>query len=278
VSRRLRLGRYELPLGQRTLVMGILNATPDSFYDQGRHYGPEASLARARELVAAGADVIDVGGQTGQMGELVPVEEEIRRVCEVIPPVAALGVPVSVDTFRAPVARAAVEAGAVLVNDYTGFGDPEIPAVAAEAGVGVVCAHYRGRPRSNPSRSYDVSLEEVAAALAARRDQALAAGVGEDAILLDPCFGFGKSTASDLALLAGLRRLRELGSPLLAAVSHKEFTADASGLEEADLRGTLTAAVLAARDGAEMLRLHDVAEIAPALRLADAVRHAEAAA
>jgi dihydropteroate synthase len=278
VTRHLRLGGHELVLGGRTLVMGILNATPDSFYDHGRHYGQEPALERARELVAAGADVIDVGGQTGQMGEEIPVEEEIRRVCEVIPAVAALGVAVSVDTYRARVARAALEAGAVLVNDYTGFGDPEIPVVAAAAGAGVVCAHYRGRPRSNPSRSYDVSVAEVATALAAGRRQALAAGVPADSILLDPCLGFGKSTSSDVALLAGLRRLRELGSPLLVAVSHKEFTADSTGLPEDDLRGTLAAAVLAARDGAEMLRLHDVAEVVPVLRLADAVRHAEAAA
>jgi dihydropteroate synthase len=256
--------------------MGILNATPDSFYDRGRFYGAEASLERARELIGAGADVIDVGGQTGQMGEEIAVAEEIRRVCEVIRAVARLGVPVSVDTYRAPVASAALQAGAVLVNDYTGFSDPELPAAAAEHGAAVVCAHYRGRPRSNPSRSYDVSFEEVADALAARRDDALAAGVAADAILLDPCFGFGKSTASDLALLAGLERLRALGAPLLAACSHKEFTADATGLAEDDLRGTLAAAVLAARAGADMLRLHDVAEIVPALRLADAVREAEA--
>ena len=135
-----------------------------------------------------------------------------------------------------------------------------------------------GRARTRPAPTTS-SLEEVAAALAARRAEALAAGVGEDAILLDPCFGFGKSTASDLALLAGLRRLRELGSPLLAAVSHKEFTR-----RRQRARGGRTCAArspprcLAARDGAEMLRLHDVAEIAPALRLADAVRRAEAAA
>jgi dihydropteroate synthase len=276
VTCRLRLGRHELPLGGRTLVMGILNATPDSFYDHGRHYGPDAALARARELVAAGADVIDVGGQTGQVGAEIPVEEEIRRIRDVIPAVAALGVPVSVDTYRAPVAQAALGAGAVLVNDYTGFTDPQIPVVTAAAGAGVVCAHYHGRPRSNPSRSYDVSVGEVVAALAERRARALAAGVGEDAILLDPCFGFGKSTASDLALLAALPRLRQLGSPLLVACSHKEFTADASGLEEDDLRGTLAAAVLSARAGAEMLRLHDVAELVPVLRLADAVRLAEA--
>jgi dihydropteroate synthase len=274
VRRVLRLGSHELPLGGRTLVMGILNATPDSFYDQGRHYRPDAALARARELVEGGADVIDIGGQTGQVGQEIPVEEEIRRVCEVIPKVAALGVAVSVDTYRAPVARAAIEAGAVLVNDYTGFADPQVPAVAAAAGVGLVCAHYHGRPRSNPSRSYEVSVDQVVESLASRRQQALGAGVGEESILLDPCFGFGKSTASDISLMAAIPLLRRLGAPLLVAVSHKEFTADQTGLEESDLRGTLAAAVLAARDGAEMVRLHDVAEIAPALRLADAVRNA----
>jgi dihydropteroate synthase len=160
----------------------------------------------------------------------------------------------------------------VLVNDYTGFSDPALPALAARAGCGVVCAHYRGRPRTNASRSYDISVDEVEQALAARRAEALEAGVGAGSLLLDPCLGFGKSTASDLALMAHLDRLRGLGSPLLVACSHKEFTADATGLAEEDLRGTLAAAVLAARAGAAMLRLHDVAEIAPALRLADAVR------
>src|SRR4051794_21707545 len=258
--------------------MGILNATPDSFYDRGRHFGLEAGLARARALVAAGADLVDVGGQTGQIGEELPARHEIARVEELIAGVAALGVPVSVDTYRAEVAEAALNAGAVLVNDYTGFHDPELPAVAAAHGAGVVCAHYRGRPRSNASRSYEVSVEEVERTLVERREQALAAGVAEDAIVLDPCFGFGKSTASDLALLAQLERLARLPAPLLAACSHKEFTADATGLAENDLRGTLAAAVLAARAGAAIVRLHDVAEIVPALRLADAVRRAESAA
>jgi dihydropteroate synthase len=256
--------------------MGILNATPDSFYDHGRFLGAEASLQRAIDLRAAGADVVDVGGQTGQMGAEIPVEEEVERVVGVVRDVAALGVPVSVDTYRAAVADAALRAGAVLVNDYTGFSDPDLPAVAAEHRAGLVCAHYRGRPRGNPSRSYEATVDEVEEALTARRDAAIAAGVAPDGLLLDPCFGFGKSTDTDLALLAHVGRLRRLGAPLLLAPSHKEFTADATGLPEADLRGTLAAAVLAARAGAEMVRLHDVAEIAPALRLADAVRLAEA--
>jgi dihydropteroate synthase len=268
----LRLGPHTLPLGGRTLIMGIVNVTPDSFYE--RHHGLDASLGRAREQAEAGADVLDVGGQTAQVGPELPVAEEIARVREVVAGAAELGLPVSVDTYRAPVADAACRAGAVLVNDHTGFSDPELPSVAADHGAGVVCAHYRGAPRTNPSRTYDVSVDEVQRALADRREAALAAGVADDAILLDPCFGFGKSTASDLALLAALDRLSGLGAPVLAAVSHKEFTADATGLSEDDLRGTLAAAVLATRAGAAMLRLHDVAELVPVLRLADAVRAA----
>jgi dihydropteroate synthase len=216
--------------------------------------------------------VIDVGGQTGQRGEEVSVSTEIDRIRPVVAELAPLGVPLSVDTYRAEVADAVLAAGAVLVNDYTGFFDADVPAVAARHGAGIVCAHYRGAPRSNPSRSYSATVDEVEDVLRARLDQALAAGVAAGSLLVDPCFGFGKDTATDLALLAALPRLRLLGAALLAACSHKEFTADATGLDEDDLRGTLAAAVLCARGGADIVRLHDVGEIVPALRLADAVR------
>jgi len=275
-QRELRLGSHSLPLGRGALVMGIVNASPDSFYDGGRHPGVEAGLALAVRLVRAGAAIIDVGGQTGSVGAEIGVAEEIARTRELVAAIAGLGAPVSIDTYRAAVADAALAAGAVLVNDYTGFHDPDLPAVAASHGAGLVCAHYRGAPRANPSRSYAVGVEEVVDRLGERREVALAAGVHAHSILLDPCFGFGKDTASDVALLAAIPRLRGLGAPVLAPVSHKEFTADSTGLEERDLRGTLAAAVLAARAGADVIRLHDVAEIAPALRLADAVRRAEA--
>jgi dihydropteroate synthase len=272
VTEELVLGRYRLPLGGRTLVMGIVNANPDSFYRGGWHSGTENAVDRARVLVADGADIIDVGGQTGQRGAEIATTLEISRIVPVVRHIVELGVPVSVDTYRAEVADAALAAGAVLINDYTGFWDPEVPRVAARHGAGLVCAHYRGAPRSNASRSYAVSVDEVEDELGKCRAEALAAGVDEVSLLVDPCFGFGKDTTSDIALLAALPRLRALGSPLLAACSHKEFTADATGLEESDLRGTLAAAVLCARAGADVLRLHDVEEIAPVLRLADAIR------
>jgi dihydropteroate synthase len=272
----LALGRYRLPVGGRTLVMGIVNANADSFYDRGRHAGTERAVARARELIEQGADIVDVGGQTGQRGEEISCAVEIDRIRPVVEQLVELGTPISVDTYRAEVADAVLAVGAVLVNDYTGFFDAALPAVAATRGAGLVCAHYRGAPRSNPSRSYAVSVAEVRRELALRRETALAAGVNESSLLLDPCFGFGKDTASDVALVAAIGELASLGSPVLAACSHKEFTADATGLEEHDLRGTLAAAVLCARAGAAVLRLHDVGEVVPAIRLADAVRLAAA--
>lgn len=266
------LGPFRLVTGARTLVMGIVNANPDSFYDLGRHAGTERAVARARALIDQGADIVDVGGQTGQCGEELEIAVEIDRIRPVVEQIASLGTPVSVDTYRAEVADAVLAVGAVLVNDYTGFSDGELPAVAARRRAGLVCSHFRGAPRSNPSRSYAVSVDEVERELRARTAEALAAGVAAEGLIVDPCFGFGKDTASDIALVAAIPRLRRIGPPLLAACSHKEFTADATGLDEHDLRGTLAAAVLCARAGADVLRLHDVGDIVPVLRLADAVR------
>ena len=269
----LALGGHRLPLGGPTLLMGIVNNTPDSFYELGRHDGVDVAVAHGRRLLAAGAHVLDVGGQTGQVGREIEVAEETARV---VPVVEALrDACVSVDTYRAPVARAGLAAGASFVNDYTGGYDPDLAGVVAEAGAGLVITHYRGRPRSNPSRSYEGTVDEVLGFLEAAAAKAVAAGVGERSILVDPGLGFGKSTRLDLALLRDLDRLLALGFPVLLACSHKEVTADASGLPEHDLRGTAVAAALAARAGVAMLRLHDIEELAPAVRLADAVRTVE---
>jgi dihydropteroate synthase len=266
----LRLGSHVFEPGARTLVMGIVNNTPDSFYDGGRHYGAEAAAAHARALLAEGADVLDVGGQTGQIGTEIEVAAEIGRVVPVVEQLT--DVCVSVDTYRAPVAAAALAAGASFVNDYTGGFDPDLAGVVAQAGAGLVVTHYRGRPRSNPSRSYEGSVDDVLRELEAQLAHATGAGVREERILVDPGFGFGKSTRLDLILLRDLHRVMALGFPVLVACSHKEFTADATGAEEHDLAPTIAAAVLASRAGAAMLRLHDVAACRPAIALADAVR------
>lgn len=266
----LRLGSHVFDPGARTLLMGIVNNTPDSFHDGGRHFGSEASAAHGRSLLAAGADVLDVGGQTGQMGAEIELSAEIGRVVPVIEQLA--GVCVSVDTYRAPVAAAALAAGASFVNDYTGGSDPALAGVVAAAGAGLVVTHYRGRPRSNPSRSYEGSVDDVLRELERQVAHATEAGVGEDRILVDPGFGFGKSTRLDLILLRDLPRVMALGFPVLVAPSHKEFTADATGAAEHELAPTIAAAVLASRAGAAMLRLHDVAACRPAIALADAVR------
>jgi dihydropteroate synthase len=270
----LQLCGRRLPLGARTLVMGIVNNTPDSFYDRGRHAGVEAAVAHARSLMVSGADLVDVGGQTGRMGEEIPAAEEAARIVPVIEALA--GLCVSVDTYRAEVAEAALAAGAGMVNDYTGGHDPELAAVAGASAAALVVTHYRGRPRSNPSRSYDATVDDVLRELEPRIEHALGSGVAPDALLVDPGFGFGKSTRLDLQLLRDLDRIRALGFPLLVAPSHKEFTADATGTSEDDLRGTAAAVAIACRAGADMVRIHDVAELMPAIRLADAVRRGDA--
>jgi dihydropteroate synthase len=272
----LRLGAHRFPTGARTLVMGIVNNTPDSFYDGGRHFGVDAAVRHGRALVGDGADVLDVGGQTGQVGDELDVADEIERAAPVIEQLAPDAC-VSIDTYRAPVAAAALAAGASFVNDYTGGIDPDLAGVVADADAGLVVTHYRGRARSNHSRTYDGTVDEVLRDLERAVGHAVAAGVGEDAILVDPGFGFGKATRLDLILLRDLARVRGLGFPVLAAVSHKEFTADATGGEERDLIPTVAAAVLASRAGADMLRLHDIAACRPALALADAVRGVEGA-
>jgi dihydropteroate synthase len=209
------------------------------------------------------------------MGAEIAIADEVDRVVPVIELLADACV--SVDTYRAPVAAAALAAGASFVNDYTGGSDPELAGVVAAVGAGLVVTHYRGRARANPSRSYEATVDEVLRELERQIAHAVAAGVAEEAILVDPGFGFGKSTRLDLILLRDLGRIRALGFPVLAAVSHKEFTADATGAEERDLVPTVAAAVLARFAGADMLRLHDVAACRPALALADAVRTVDGA-
>ncbi len=213
--------------GPGPFIMGIVNATPDSFSDGGRFLEPEAAIAHALRLAEEGADLVDVGGESTRPGATpVPAEEELRRVLPVISGLRARGfaLPLSIDTFKGAVARAAVAAGADLVNDVTGLSDPDLAAAVAEAGVPVVLQHTRGTPADMASRAI---YADVAAEVAAELEQALAradaAGIPRERTILDPGIGFAKTAEQNVELLARIGELRRLGRPLLVGASRKRF-------------------------------------------------------
>lgn len=259
--------------------MGILNVTPDSFHDGGRHFSPEAAVERALAMAEEGADFLDVGGESTRPGARpVPPAEEARRV---VPVIAAIvrrtSVPVSVDTRNAAVAAEALDAGAVIVNDVSGLRhDPRMAGVVAGRWAAAVVMHMRGTPETmQEDTRYDDLVAEVAASL--REGVRLAEEVGVAEILVDPGIGFGKSAAQNYAILARLREFAPPGRPLLAGVSRKSFIGSALGLPPSErLEGTIAAAVAAALNGAAVVRVHDVREVSRALRVADAVRAAVA--
>lgn len=277
--------RHELPwrggvlkLWERPHVMGILNVTPDSFSDGGRFLDRGAALARAEEMIAEGADVIDVGGESTRPGsDAVTQEEELARVLPVIEHLAPrVGVPISVDTYRAAVAARAVAAGASIVNDVTGLrADPAMAEAVAKGGAALVVMHMRGTPKTmQADTAYADLLAEVWRSLRQSTEAALAAGVPADRIVVDPGIGFGKSLEGNLALLRRLGELQSLGFPLLVGASRKSFLGKLLGTEDPAqrLEGSLAAATVAAWNGAHILRVHDVAETRRALRVAWAVR------
>jgi dihydropteroate synthase len=264
--------------------MGILNVTPDSFSDGGRYDAPPAAIAHGLAMVEAGADYVDVGGESTRPGaHRVAAEEELRRVLTVVTELARQGVAVSIDTTRARVAAAALEAGAVLVNDVSGGrADPDMARVVAEAGVPWVLMHWRGHSREMAAAAvYDDPVAEVRRELLDRVDDALAAGVAAEQLVLDPGFGFAKELPHDLALLAHLEEFVALGFPLLVGASRKRFlgrvlTGDDGRVPSTDQRDTATLAtsVLAARAGAWAVRVHAVAATVDAVRVVAAVRAA----
>ncbi len=258
-----------------TKLMGVVNVTPDSFSDGGLYLDPDAAIAHGGELAAAGAEILDVGGESTRPGaETVPQDEELRRVIPVIQGLLATDAQISVDTSKAAVAAAALEAGAGIVNDVTALrGDPEMAALCADRGATVVLMHMRGEPRTmQDDPRYDDVVAEVKAFLAGRVEAATAAGVAEDRIWLDPGIGFGKTFAHNMELLRRLGELRDLGRPLVVGTSRKSFIGrvDGSAADER-LGGTIASSVLAAAEGAELLRVHDVAEMRQALAVATAI-------
>ncbi len=258
-----------------TKLMGVVNVTPDSFSDGGLYLDPEAAIAHGRELAGAGAEILDVGGESTRPGaDPVDAEEELRRVVPVIRGLEDTGCEISVDTSKAPVAAAALEAGATIVNDVTALrGDPEMAALCAERGATVVLMHMLGEPRTmQDDPRYGDVVAEVKAFLAERLEAAVAAGIAEEDVWLDPGIGFGKTPAHNMELLRRLGELRELGRPLVIGTSRKSFIGkvDGSGPGER-LGGTIASSVLAAAEGAAVLRVHDVAEVGQALAVAAAI-------
>ncbi|MBE3071305.1 MAG: dihydropteroate synthase [Planctomycetes bacterium] len=275
-----RLGARRLSLGPRPAVMGIVNVTPDSFSDGGLCLAARDAVAHAERLVAEGADLIDVGGESTRPGsDPVPEERELARVLPVIETLAArLDVPLSIDTRHARVAREAVAAGACLVNDVTGLqGDPDMAAAVAETGAGVVLMHMPGEPKTMQDRPhYDHLMADICRHLRRGLQAAADAGVPEDRLLVDPGIGFGKTLAHNLEILARLGQLRTLGRPILVGVSRKRFIGELAGVAAPAERtyGTAAACSLAVAAGALVLRVHDVREVRQALAVAAAITHA----
>ncbi len=253
----------------------MVNVTPDSFSDGGMFLEPEAAIAHGAQLAREGAAILDVGGESTRPGaEEVSAEEELARTQPVVSDLAALGHRVSIDTSKAAVAAAALEAGATIVNDVTALrSDPEIAALCAERDAGLVLMHMQGTPRTmQAAPNYDDVVDEVKAFLAQRTEAAVAAGVAEERIWLDPGIGFGKTLEHNLELLRRLGELRELGRPLVVGTSRKSFIGKIDGSEAGErIGGTIASSVLAAAQGADVLRVHDVAEVAEAIKVAAAV-------
>lgn len=259
---RLRAGARTYDLGSRPWLMGVVNANPDSFSDAGRFTGLDAQVARAEALLAAGADVIDIGGESGITGRpQTAVAQEIARVVPLIERVAALGALISVDTFKPAVAEAAVAAGAAIVNDVSGLRDPELAMLCARTGAGLVVMHTRAAPKTRLQDPgyYDDVVADVRGFLAERVEAALAHGVEAEQLLLDPGPDFAKTPAQTVAVLRRLDVLHELGRPLLLAISRKDFigaiTEQPPALRDA---GTLAALGYGADAGAQVFRVHDV--------------------
>lgn len=269
------MGQTTWPLPNRTRVMGILNITPDSFSDGGLYCQSDRALARAEAMLAEGADLIDVGGQSSRPGsQPVTTSVERARVVPVIRQIVRrLEAPVSVDTYRADVAAAALDAGAVMVNDISALRfDPDMASLLADRGASVVLMHMQGTPRTmQQAPAYHHVIDDIYGFLCERLHAAVRAGIDRRRIVLDPGFGFGKTVAHNLDLLRGLRHLGRLGQPLMAGTSRKSFLGHVLQRPVGDrLAGSLASALMAAQRGASLVRVHDVGATVQALAILEA--------
>ncbi|MFH1784466.1 MAG: dihydropteroate synthase [bacterium] len=272
----LKCGKYRLKLGAKPRVMGVLNITPDSFSDGGRFDNIDAALRHAEDMVKAGADIIDIGGESSRPGaRSVELKEELRRVIPVIKKIAKnIKVPISIDTYKSRVAREALENGASIVNDISALRfDRSMASVVASYGVPVVLMHMQGMPRNmqNNPRYNDV-VEDIIEFLRQRVNFAVKKGVKEEQIIVDPGIGFGKKLEHNLRIIKNLKNFAILGRPVLFGPSRKRFIGDILGVGTEDREeGTLASCVVGALNGAHILRVHDVGKVVRALKVFEAI-------
>ncbi len=266
-----------LPIGERTLVMGVLNVTPDSFSDGGEHLETAAAIARAQQMLAEGADIIDVGGESSRPGaDPVPEDVELERVIPVIEAVcAASDAAVSIDTTKSAVAEAALQAGAVIVNDISAMRfDPTMAEVVAAHDAGLVIMHMQGEPRTmQQSPHYDDVVAEVRDALIGWAGEASSKGIAPERIAIDPGIGFGKTLEHNLALLRSLEVLTDTGHPIVVGTSRKSFIGKVLGDEVGErIMGTAASVAWAVAKGANVVRVHDVGDMVKVVRMTEAIR------
>ena len=267
----LQCGRFDFDLARRPLVMGILNVTPDSFSDGGRHHALEFAVEGAEQMIKDGVDIIDIGGESTRPGSpSVPVDEELRRVIPTIYALRELGVPLSIDTCKPEVMREAILAGADMINDINGFRAPGALEAVRGSDVGLCVMHMQGTPQDMQAQPvYDDVVAEVIAFLRERVDTLVAGGVVRERVTIDPGFGFGKTVEHNVALLRGIADMqRDLGLPVLAGLSRKSMIGTLTGKPlEQRLAGSIGGALAAVAQGARIVRVHDVAETVDALKV-----------
>ena len=281
-------GQQRLKFGQRPLIMGILNITPDSFSDGGLFLSPENALDQAEKMVAAGADIIDIGGEsTRPFSETIDAAKEMHRVIPVIKALAPrIRIPISIDTTKAEVARHALQAGATIINDISALRmDPELADVAAASGVPIILMHMKGTPRDMQiAPEYDDLLGEIEKFLQIAINKAVESGISKSKIIIDPGIGFGKTLEHNLIILKNLDRFNQLGLPVLVGPSRKAFIRrllkpqhleDIDPLSPIVRTGTQAAIAMAAMNGAQIVRVHDVAETRATLKIVTAIQTSE---
>lgn len=275
-----RTARREMVLGDRTLIMGVINTTPDSFSDGGRFTSAQQAIEEGMRMADEGADMIDVGGESTRPGsDPVSVEEELRRVLPVVQGLAArVSIPISVDTMKARVALESLDVGAEIINDISSFNyDPAIAKVIASAGAGVVLMHMRGMPKvmQQGDLNYPSLIDDITDYLQEKIDKAVSEGIETSRIAVDPGIGFGKTPMDNMRLIRHLYRFKKLGRPILIGVSRKSFIGQATGGGPSErIEGTAAAVTAAILNGAHIVRVHDVSMMKKVVLMADAISRA----